>query len=233
MFDLEDPVVLHDQGLAFVGEVVGIRMSGSDALYDVSCETRTVKALFEDELEPATKTLLQGELNAILNTAVADVSSVSDREMRRRAVLRNDHVMFLRRAIERVQGSEVETGCPSTSLSIGDRLALRQDEAYDLCVVSGMRRRDGNVFVQVDCMGDVRLVAEDDLLPLGDVPRPEQGLALGERARFVVEGREDDESYEGVICRVEREGESWHFSLVFDDGDVFEDLDTADLRPCA
>ena len=55
MFNLEDPVVLHEQELVRVGEIVGIRMSGSDVLYDVSCETCTHKALFEDELDLATE----------------------------------------------------------------------------------------------------------------------------------------------------------------------------------
>lgn len=230
---MEDPVVLHDQELARVGEIVGIRMSGSDVLYDVSCETCTLKALFEDELDLATATVLQGELNAILNVAVAGTIPMSERDGRRRAILRNEHAMFLRRAIGRIQGSEIESGCASMPYSVGDRLALQSDGAFDLCVVSGMRRQDGNVLVQVECMGDVRLASADDLLQLGDVPTSGDVLSLGERARFVVAGKEDDESFEGVICKVERRGDDWRFSLAFDDGDVFEDLDADDLRPCA
>ena len=233
MYGLEDPVVVRNQESVQVGEIVGVRMSGSDVLYDVSCETCTIKALFEDELDLATVSSLQGELNAILNAAMADTAPVSGREGRRRAILRNDYVMFLRRAIDCVQGSQIEAACASASYSVGDRLALRSGEAFELCVVSGMRRQDGNVFVQVDCMGEVRLASDDDLLLLADVPKPGQGLSLGGRARFVVAGREDDESFEGVICRIERKGGDWCFSLAFDDGDVFEDLDTADLRPCA
>ena len=238
VFNLGDPVVLHDQELARVGEIVGIRMSGSDPLYDVSCETCTIKALFEDELDSATPPVLQGELNAILNAAVVGTTPMPGREEpgraeRRRAMLRNDHVMFLRRAIGRMEGSKIEADCASTSYSVGDSVALRSDGAFDLCVVSGMRRQDGDVLVQVDCMGDVRLASEDDLLRLTDVPEPAQGIPLGGRARFVVDGREDDESFEGVVCSIRREGERWCFSLAFDDGDVFEDLDAADLRPCA
>ena len=233
MFNLEDPVVLHDQQSVRVGEVVGVRMSGSDVLYDVSCETCTIKALFEDELDLATGPVLQGELNAILNAAMVKTPPMCEREGHRRAVLRNDHAMFLRRAIGRIQDSEIDTGSASASYSVGDRLALRSDGAFELCVVSGMRRQNGNLLVQVDCMGDVRLASEDDLVRLADAPKPGHGLALGERARFVVAGREDDEAFEGVICRVERDGDDWRFALAFDDGDVFEDLDTVDLRPCA
>ena len=233
MFNLEDPVVLHEQELVRVGEIVGIRMSGSDVLYDVSCETCTHKALFEDELDLATATVLQGELNAILNAAVAGTVPMPEREGRRRAILRNDHVMFLRRAIDRIQGSEIEAGCASMPYSVGDRLALQSGGAFDLCVVTGMRRQDESVLVQVECMGDVHLASADDLLRLSDVPNSGDGLSLGERARFVVAGKEDDDSFEGMICRVERRGNDWCFSLAFDDGDVFEDLDTDDLRPCA
>lgn len=233
VFNLEDPVVLHDQDRTLVGEVVGIRMSGPDALYDVSCETSTIKAVFEDELELATGAVLHTELNAILNAAVVGTPPMPDREGRRRAVLRNEHAMFLRKAMARLQEPEAEAARLTTSFSVGDRLALRQDEAFDLCVVSGMRRQDGEVLVQVDCMGDVRFASEGDLLRLADVPRPEHGLVLGGRARFVVDGKEDDESYEGVICRIEREDDGWHFSLTFDDGDVFEDLVAADLKSCA
>ena len=233
VFNLEDPVVLHDQDRTLVGEVVGVRMSGPDALYDVSCETSTIKAVFEDELELATGAVLHTELNAILNAAVAGSTAMAGREGRRRAVLRNEHVMFLRKAMACLQEPTAEAAHLSTSCSVGDRLALRSDGAFDLCVVSGMRRQHGNVLVQVDCMGDVRFATAENLLQLSDVPSPGHGLALGERARFVVAGKEDDGSYEGVICKVEREGDDWRFSLVFDDGDVFEDLDTNDLLPCA
>ena len=233
MFNLEDAVVLYGQERVRVGEVVGIRMSGPDVLYDVSCETCTIKALYEDELDLATSSVLQGELNAILNAAMVKTAPTDERDRRRSAILRNDHAMFLRRAIGRAQGSKIDADRTPLPYSVGDSLALRSDGAFDLCVVSGMRRQNGNLLVQVDCMGDVRLASEDDLLRLCDAPSPGQGLALGERARFVVSGREDDESFEGVICRVGLNGDEWRFSLAFDDGDVFEDLDAADLRPCA
>ncbi len=232
MFNLGDPVVWRDQDRTLVGEVVGLRMSGSDALYDVSCETCTVKALFEDGLELASETVLQRELNAMLNAAVAGANQMPGRESRRRSILRNEHVMFLRNAHDRLRESTTEAHGISTSFSIGERVALHENGAYELCVVSGMRRQDGDVLVQVDCMGDVRLVCEGDLLQLSETPKSSKGLALGGRARFVVAGREDDESYEGVICRVEHGEGDGRFSLAFDDGDVFEDLDAADLRPC-
>ncbi|MBO7675196.1 MAG: hypothetical protein J6S63_09325 [Atopobiaceae bacterium] len=222
MYELGKAVALTFEDAHAVGEVVGVRAVSRGYVYDVSLEDVVVKAVVQDDLRAVTQDELDGLLTSYLG-ATGVVTSERD------AVLRQEYVAFLARAraVMDADAPQDDARTPAR-YAVGQDVVVQDDGAYALGrVVSVAVRSDGPSYL-LEVMGENRRTGEDALCDLVDAPSSD-GFALGMRVRFVAEGYEDDESFAGVLCACAPAADGLTFSLLFDDGDVLEDLCPADL----
>lgn len=222
MFALGQAVVVTYEDAYHVGEVVGVRAVAEGCLYDVSLERIVIKAMAPGDLRVAT----EDELNGLLSSFVG-VAEVGRSE--RDALLRQEYVAFLARARAGFDADAATGDAPVVArFDVGQYVAVRDDASFALGRVLGVSVSNHEPSYVLEVMGENRRVGEDALCALSDAPSS-SGLALGVRARFVADGYEDDESFFGIVCGCAQDAEGPLFSLLFDDGDVLEDLRPTDL----
>jgi hypothetical protein len=222
MFALGQAVVVPHDGAYHVGEVVGVRALSEGRLYDVSLEHIVIKAMASEDLRAVT----EDELNGLLSSFVgAAGTGASERDV----LLRREYVAFLARARAAFDADATTSDAVVPArFAVGEYVAVRDGASFALGRVMGVSISNHEASYVLEVMGENRRVGEDALCDLSDAPSS-LGLALGARARFVADGYEDDESFFGVVCGCAEDAEGPVFSLLFDDGDVLEDLRSADL----
>jgi len=223
MYSLGQAVVLSVGGAFQVGEVVGVRAASQGTLYDVSLEQVVVKALAQDGLRMATV----DELNSLLTSLMGAVEGASSE---RDAVLRQEYVSFLVRARASLE-KESPTGDAllTARYAVGDYVAVQEGETSVLGRVMGVTMRNQELCYTLEAMGETVRVDEGALSELSSVAVA-GGIALGSRARFVAPGYEDDDAFLGVVCSCAPGADGPVYAILFDDGDVLEDLRPADLE---
>ena len=220
MLTIGQPVVVSgDDGLQ-IGEVVGAWAAPTEPLYDVSLLSIVRKAVPQSALRPALASELDELMSAFLMPRVPVASE-------RDAHLQKQYALFLARArAELGHGQRERAASASAAFGIGDKIELREGNARLLGAVVGITMRDALVHYVVDVMGEQRCVSESQVARLD---AHASGLALGARVRFVAQGHEDDEDFLGVVCSCRSTERGDAFAIMFDDGDVMEDLSSNDL----
>lgn len=226
MFELGQPVVVQSGDGQHIGEVIGEWGSAGSLFYDVSLLQTVRKAVPQHELRLATASEVNGLLSSFMT---AQVGAFTERDV----LLRHQYTMFLARALSELDASQPAEGqMPEARFGLGDKVALREDDALVLGIVRGRAVRNAQAHYLVETLGEERMVPEDAVLALGEsyAGHTGQGMRLGERVRFVAPGHENDDDFLGVVCSVRRAGQGAEYAILFDDGDVLEGLSSADLR---
>lgn len=230
MFQLEDPVIVIQSGEQRIGEVVGLRTTPWGTLYDVSLEDVVCKALFEEDLCVASAEAMQALLGWYAIDPESQAAPPLQRDFLRRQLLRAEHAAYVQRALAKLSVRPDDAMLRGLArFDIGQPVAVRDRDVCHLGVVCGQSLRDGSVWYDVDVLGERRSMAESLLASIAEIGAPAGTLALGSRARFVVAGHERDSDYEGTICTVDVSSPEARYALLFDDGDILEDLAAADL----
>lgn len=150
----------------------------------------------------------------------------------RDVLLRQEYAAWLAKAMDSL-GQDARSAsvaiAQATRHLVGGRVAVHDQGAWCLGTVRRAAQGNGGVTYTVEVLDELCEYAEDEVCALADVPYCEHAHRLGARARMVAEGHESDASFEGVICRVERDEDEMSYALLFDDGDVFEGLVADDL----
>lgn len=212
-------MVNGDGGLQ-IGEIVGVWAAPTEPLYDVSLLSTVHKAVPQSALRLASA----DELDELMSAFLMPRQPVTTE---RDAHLRKQYALFLARARAKMrhsQGGQDEYA--NAAFGIGDKIELRDGNARLLGVVAGITTRNAQVHYVVDAMDEQRCVPQTQVIRL-DVNA--SGLTLGARVRFVAQGHEEDEDFLGVVCSCKGSDQGDVFAIMFDDGDVMEDLSPDDL----
>lgn len=220
-YALGDAVVVAYEGQRCIGEVVGIGMVANTPVYDVSLEQVIVKALPECELQTAVADQAQSLIMGLLGGANVMLDS-------RGAYLRKKYVEFLTTFASRAHGEGHEEQGQAT-FGIGDDVCVSMGERqWALGRVQGSYRTQSGLRLDVEAAGELLHVEQEALCKLEGVDFGTK-FSLGQRARMVAAGHELDPEFEGTICALAQGDSAWCYALMFDDGDIMEDLTEADL----
>lgn len=225
-FAMGDVVILQCDGQQGIGEVVGVSLSPTAPLYDVSLEQVVVKAAEESSLSAASAS----DIRTLLSALVGQSSPVlTTREL----VLRQRYAAFLTTALARLQGGAQKAQCGRDArFEVGETVVAKEGPSLILGTVQMVSLRGDEIVYEIEAVGEVKTLLEAEIAPLGEVAR-DGVLRLGARVRFLIEGYEHDEAYLGTICRVEPRDGGFEYSLMFDDGDILEGLAATDLEVCS
>lgn len=224
-------VIYSCSGEQRLGEVVRLRPTELGTLYDVSAEQQTVYGLLEEELTPATEHQVRAMLSYLSVSDTFSPTYLTDdtRKARRDALLRQEYQRRLAAAL--ASFAQADGGpAPAARFSPHELVAIHQNSSWTLGQVRSAELAKGSVRYVVDTADDTGHYQEDELSALADIPEREGCLRLGSRARMVGGQDADGGAFEGVICHIET-GEVVLHSLLFDDGDIFEELTAQDLIP--
>lgn len=221
MLALGTAVVALWEGSHHIGEVVGVEESFQGMLYDVSLESVVIKALPEQETKPATAEAVRALLMALVGKATPGATL-------RQALLRQRYVAFLTRALAEFESGIEEGAAGTTRFAVGERVKVREDDAFLLGTVRGIAHAKDEVLYDVEIMGERNRMGEECLEALVE-RETDAAFGLGERVRFLTSGYEDDDAFLGVVCAMSIEEDAWVYNIEFDDGDVLEGLAAQDL----
>lgn len=226
MFELGQPVVVRcDDGLQ-IGEIVGEWGSAGARFYDVSLLQAVEKALPQSDIRLATPEEINGLMTSLMT---ARVVAPTERD----ALLRRQYTLFLAKALAKMKdGAGAGESALAARFALGAMVALRADDAIVLGVVKGCSTRNARTHYVVEALGEEQMVPEDRLEELRTVENSEGdgGICLGRRVRFVADGHEDDDDFLGIVCSISPSAGGERYAILFDDGDVLEDLSSSDLR---
>lgn len=226
-YDLGQAVLLAHAGRQDVGGIVGAFSTSTGTFYDVELEGKIVKGVLADELEPATPETISLVLQTVLSRTMQP--SGDQGTSIRAQYLRSRYVMLLRELLS--HGEDVQDSMASMPIfSVQQDVALRRDDAWLLATVVGVRSRADDVLYDLDVAGTYVRVPQGELCAMGEVPVTGEH-SLGARVRYVASGYEDDEAFLATVCAIRGESGAIAYDIVFDDGDVFENVGPTDLAP--
>ena len=219
MYEIGQAVSIAYEEERRLGTVAGVNSAFGELYYDVSLEEIVVKAVEESSIQ----SVGTDELRA-LSTRLLGQPSTSARD----ALLRMQYITSISQALASAQQESEDVSKGLLHSWMNKSVVVTQDDCSELGTVRGILLKEGTPQFDVEIMGEMRRVDEQclSLLSMADTG---EGLVLGGRARFVASGYEDDESFVGTICLVRNTEEGIRYSLMFDDGDILEDLSSADL----
>lgn len=223
MYQIGDAVAITRDGETAIGEVVGAHAIASDLFYDISLEQIILKAMSADALAPV-------QASAVQSLLLALVHGTRPPSLPREVLLRQRYVAFLTKALDEME-SRTRATAPGVAARyhISQQVAVHTDDSWMLAEVRGIVRMSDDMWYDVCALGEAMRMRETELQPLVEVDAACE-FTLGERARFVAVGYEDDDAYVGTICMLEQHGNTWEYAIQFDDEDVLEGIGATDLQ---
>ena len=222
MYKLGDAVFLTQNGERSIGEVVGVLRISSNTYYDVSLERMILKAVTSEELGPVSAHDLKRLLSAFMSIGSPTIS-------RRDSLLRQRYAAFLAQALASMDNDANDIKVAS-DFAVGDLVAVCVGDVSSLGTIQGIFIQNDATAYEVEVMGEVERLTENDIMDLEKVSLDSEFL-LGARVRLMVGGHEDDEAYVGTLCSIEGSDANREYSIQFDDGDILGGLGASDLTP--
>lgn len=220
-YALGDVVIISYEEASRAGEVVGVLDVADGPLYDVSLEEVVVKALPQREVRAAHADEVRSLLVA-LTSGSQQLTSV------RQVLLRKRYIESLTTALERLEAEMEGIATVDSPFEMGSTVVICEQERWLLGIVRGVSRGSSGIRYDVEAMDELMRVERQALVGIEDV-RLDDALSLGQRARMLVAGHETDDAYAGTLCAIERRDGRWLYSLMFDDGDILEELEADDV----
>lgn len=224
MYSLGQPVFAMHEDEWQLGEVVRVLSSPHELLYDVSVEAVVLKCIDETAMRPASAADLRAHLTAHTNMQIPVLTNAQGIRRHRYA---QDLARMLANAEKRQRAQEHSDSI--ARFEVGDPVVFDKDDGLAWGFVQAAFVDENAIRYVVDALGEQMQLDEDRLRVPGQEKIPDHVPGLGSRVRFLTAGHEDDDEFLGRVCMVKKEVGDWVVSMVFDDGDVFEGLATADV----
>lgn len=222
-FQIGQPVTCTGDGVRGVGKVVGVAHAPTCVFYEVELWDHVRKGVRAEELRPATASDIRDELESLASVAVAGGAGP------REGFLRARHAHALERLLAGADAPDGQTTRMEARFVLDQEVVCAGEDVWRLGRVVAVRARADSVRYELDVAGSQEVADQEALYELGKPPVAGVAFWLGQRARLVVAGHEQDDDYLGTICTVSRSAGTWSYDLMFDDGDVFEGLEASDL----